>query len=541
MFSVTLFLLPFFCAAVQATNDWSKPCVGGECFYDLPASKGVSGTMRIWGSSDAISDITAAAGWFILGCDNDALAQDIRLVCDSEHTNSAHCAHLYRSVGAVGKIVRLPENCGRNPFARVSKAWVHQDQSLPSDIAKRFTRRDGSTPEVQGLSLDTNFDAIDPSQTGEVNIAIQGANVPNKNGNLTITPPTPARRSSRIHRRGLLSFIENAFNSFNSFDKTVIKNLLPIDISKDFPILDQSLSCSGFSASVKADAVAKAHAVISIGVATAGTIVPPNLSEFGLFVGMEATLDGTLSLAGSASGTADSGLIDLFSVGIPGLDFPGVLTIGPTFKIQGRATASLNLALNTTVDLSYTIQNAKLFFPSSANHQSGLTFNPGESPLKLSVDPKASATGTITAHLIPRVDLGISGMNGLAKATVFLNLDASATTTLSVTGGASTEVSTSSSDNNGITTSVNGCADVGAGFDVNAGADGSFFGVFDQSASVALFSKKIDIFKKCLGTGVQTRKRHHARGFSKPIDKGVYARDFSCPAGIGSLVTFPTN
>ena len=111
------------------------------------------------------------------------------------------------------------------------------------------------------------------------------------------------------------------------------------------------------------------------------------------------------------------------------------------------------------------------------------------------MDPKAFATGTITAHLIPRVDLGISGMNGLAQATVFLNLDASATTTLTVTGEASAEVSTSDSDNNVLTTSVNGCADVGAGLDVNAGADGSFFGVFDQWASVALFSKKIDIFK----------------------------------------------
>lgn len=536
MFSVTLFLLPFFFTAVQAANDWSKPCVRGECSYDLPATKGVSGTMRLWGSSDAISDITAAAGWIILGCDNDALAQDIRLVCDSEHANSAHCSHLYRSVGAVGKIVRLPESCGKNAFARVSKAWVHKDQSLPPDIAKRFKRRDGSAPEVQGLSLDTNFDAIDTSKAGEVKIAIQGANVRNQNRSLTINP---ARRSSRIHQRGLLSFIESAFKSFNSFDKTVTKDLAPIDINKDFPILDQNLSCSGFSASVKADAVAKAHAVISIGAAAAGTIVPPNLSEFGLFIGMNATFDGTLNLAGSASGTADSGLIDLFSVGIPGLDFPGVLTVGPTFKIQGRATASLNLAMNTTVDLSYTIQNAKLFFPSSANHQSGLTFNPGNSPLKLSVDPKASAgTGTITAHVIPRVDLGISGMNGLAKATVFLNLDASATTTFNVTGETSTEVSTSDSDNNGITTAVNGCADVDAEFDVNAGADGSFFGVFNQSASVALFSKKISIFQKCLGTGGQTRKRHHAR---KPIDKAVYARDFSCPAGIGSLVTFPTN
>jgi hypothetical protein len=81
------------------------------------------------------------------------------------------------------------------------------------------------------------------------------------------------------------------------------------------------------------------------------------------------------------------------------------------------------------------------------------------------VDPKTFATGAITAHVIPRVDLGISGMNGLAQAAVFQNLDASITTTLSVTGEASTEVSTSDSDNNGIIASVNGCADVDAGFD----------------------------------------------------------------------------
>jgi len=88
---------------------------------------------------------------------------------------------------------------------------------------------------------------------------------------------------------------------FDSFNKTATKDLPPIDINKDFPILNQSLSCSGFSASVKADVVAKAHAVISVGVATTGTIVPPNISEFGLFVGMDATFAGTLNLAASAS------------------------------------------------------------------------------------------------------------------------------------------------------------------------------------------------------------------------------------------------
>ena len=45
----------------------------------------------------------------ILGCDKDALAQDIRLVCQSDDAN-AGCDHLYQNIGATGKIVRLPEN-----------------------------------------------------------------------------------------------------------------------------------------------------------------------------------------------------------------------------------------------------------------------------------------------------------------------------------------------------------------------------------------------------------------------------------------------
>lgn len=46
--------------------------------------------------------------------------------------------------------------------------------------------------------------------------------------------------------------------------------------------------------------------------------VPPSLSEFGVFVGLDADLSGTLNLAGSATGNIDSGLIDIFQVGIPG-------------------------------------------------------------------------------------------------------------------------------------------------------------------------------------------------------------------------------
>lgn len=134
---------------VRALNDWSVPCISGACSYgkvsktcyltwsshlkihrsaqyarDLFGNTGnrkwchrlrlsfTSTVLLQWGS--AISDITTAAGWEILGCDQNAMEQDIRLVCTSSATA---CDHLYSSGGAEGKIVRLPESVSHVSWA----------------------------------------------------------------------------------------------------------------------------------------------------------------------------------------------------------------------------------------------------------------------------------------------------------------------------------------------------------------------------------------------------------------------------------------
>ena len=133
---------------VCALNDWSVPCTSGACSYgnvsktyfnyiiemfmdmyaDLPNTEGgYSGTLEIvrmpflypqltvidWlQRGSPISDITNAAGWEILDCDQNAVEQDIRLVCSS---STAACDHLYSSGGAEGKIVRLPESVSVSP------------------------------------------------------------------------------------------------------------------------------------------------------------------------------------------------------------------------------------------------------------------------------------------------------------------------------------------------------------------------------------------------------------------------------------------
>ena len=69
-----------------------------------------------------------------------------------------------------------------------------------------------------------------------------------------------------------------------------------------------------------------------------------------------------------------------------------------------------------------------------------------------------------------------------------LNVDASANVALSLSGNGVIGTSTPASG------SYNGCVDITAGLDVNAGADADFFGLWNPSTSVSLFDKTFDLY-----------------------------------------------
>ncbi|KAK0458185.1 uncharacterized protein EV420DRAFT_1682098 [Desarmillaria tabescens] len=601
---------------VLATNDWSQPCFNGVCEYSLPANGTASGSLKIWGSANALSDITPAAGWEIIDCAPEALTQEIRLVCLNNDTGSPDCDHLYQNDGAVGKIVRLPENCGQNAFARVARAWDPEDQSLPSNLAARVLRRDGTAPPVKALALDTNFSAVDSSKTGAISFILQGANVPNAGSDLS-SISFGSRRRSRLSRRGFTSFVGDAIDVLGSVldnDVNVDQTLdVPIDVDQTFNLLNESVSCQPIDAKLNINIAAKAHALATLGISASGTLVPPNINDFAIRANLDATLDGAIDLFAGVTGTLDSGKIPLFQVGIPGLDFPGILAIGPTFEIDAQAVAKLDVALDLNVGVVYNISKAQFVFPpNKSDNASGGSFDIGDTPLKLSVLPAANVTGTIEAHLIPRLNLGISALGDTLTANVFLELDANAALVLELDGrpalryetgtslpaetssalnystqasvhgtsspsvSASQDASTSTVFGSGRSSSIDdpstdtvsyipnaaryhrrqghptpvvdaarlarsvsasessevgsnflssitagsssalsdtssslgGCFSVNAGLNVNVGAEGTFFSIFDSSVSESLFSKDFELFQQCFGSqSNQTARR----------------------------------
>ncbi|THH05785.1 hypothetical protein EW145_g4539 [Phellinidium pouzarii] len=460
-FIALIALLPL---AATATNDWSQPCLQGN------------------GSPDQISDITSAAGWEILNCSSTASAQDILLMCSGDEIS---CSHLFQN-GAENTIVRLPENCGAGPFARVASVYVPEDQSIQDQTSSRILRRNGTSPVVHGLSVDTNFDQAPPPQNGSVTFYVSASTDPAFAGNATVTPPALRSRSRKVDRRGVRDAVFNGINEFSKrFNDSDTKNV-PISVNKQFNIFNTTLSCSSNEeAKLSVDVGVQATGNVTLGFIAAGSIFPPKLTEATLFATMTANLDGSLTISADIAGEVDSGSIPLLTLPLAGFDIAGIIQIGPQFVLNAEATANIDLDVDMSIDLAYNVDSLQLFFPPSSGHTSTANVSPQDTPLKLSVSPDVSSNATFEAHLIPTIEVD-------TFAALDLGLEAGATASVDTSGAT------------GASAQVGGCVDVNGGVSINAGASGSFFGLFDDSTQVSLFSKDFDLFQKCFSDQTST-------------------------------------
>ncbi|KAF8266395.1 hypothetical protein EI94DRAFT_1803173 [Lactarius quietus] len=492
---------------VLAANDWLVPCVQGQCSWDLPADSGASGTLHIWGPTAAISDITPAAGWQITRCDPAATAQDVQLVCADENPV---CDHVFQG-GAVDTIVRLPDDCGPMPFARVAGHWTNQS-NMPGSPAVTPRASDG---QVHSLALDTDFAAATQPRNGSVYFTVQGLNVNGSNGAFTLTTPAAGHQRRWFSRRGFhgsplhrhrRSFLGDELHTLENattFNKTISQDLQPFNFSGTENLFNASFSCpissailSSLTASVSLNVDGTVNAAVSLGAVAAGTLVPPKITEFGLTLGLDGNIDALFSMTANLTGSVSSGPIPLFQIGIPGLSFPGILDVGPEFIVTGNVDADFALSnIDASARIAYNLSEIVVTFPPQNSSTSG-SFQQGTSSVSVSAGPNITDAGAsvgVTGHLIPQIDIGLSAFGGIASSTVFLNLDASM--------GLNVSASADECDGNNAATPAGpqACVDANTELAVNIGAQASFFDLFDASTGTTIFDKSFPLLQKCFG------------------------------------------
>jgi hypothetical protein len=137
------------------------------------------------------------------------------------------------------------------------------------------------------------------------------------------------------------------------------------------------------------------------------------------------------------------------------------------------ASATLGLTLNGKADVSVSTPKRSLA-PNDRNVDADLGLDLSEEMNNIFDHEELAATGANT----------VSPDSSLER-----NIDESSPTKRAVEKSAS----------------VDGCVDMQAGFSVNAGAQGSFFGLFDPSTKITLFNKQFELFKKCFGAATPKR------------------------------------
>ncbi|KAF7800086.1 hypothetical protein EIP86_011329 [Pleurotus ostreatoroseus] len=406
------------------------------------------------------------------------------------------------------------------PFAHIASEWIHENQSVPEDVAQKLScRAQQNQPTVRGITLDTNFSKIGPSHHGHISMLVQG--VSGVLTNATTAPPPANIAPCAMEDRSLSGRAQPVSDSTelrlppsSSIDKSTT---IAFDVSRQATILEQTEECAavgwtpGFIAGITVGVEANVNANVTFGVVTQGTLVPPKMSSFELSSIFDLNLDGTLTAQALADIALSSGLISLADVELPGLDFPGIFTLSPSFQLDTEAEVSLTGDVSLSVDIAYSAKNGVMVFPPSAGSSGGI-FAPADTNIQLSAVPGVAMDGAIVAHVIPSLVFGVNAFSGTQDVKVTLGLDAQAKLDLELL--------------NTPTAQLVGCTDMTTGLSVTATADGSFFGLFDATTQ-NIFSQNWEVFRTCLAA-----KREHTREIAAPMPV-LNKRGITC-AGNGS-------
>ncbi|KDQ25329.1 hypothetical protein PLEOSDRAFT_169388 [Pleurotus ostreatus PC15] len=415
-----------------ARSDWSKPCFHGECNYELEHPSGGFATLHFSGAPHMMADITPAAGWVVLDCDANALEQDIRLVCANDETESENCAHLFAQGGPVNKVLRLPESCGRGPFVRIADAKLDSDQSIPIHAAHKIRRRDGVTPDVHVLSVDTAWDKLDSAGAGDLEFSIVGSTIRgayiDSNDNLEergAFSDWVGKIISKLKAAAgnVVDGVVNA-TTIESGNKTEIKT----NYDNESTIVDLSAECAGKKLSLTVKTYLKLDLTGHVGFAAKGS-VKDGVKEFGSLVGWHGDINGGVKVSAQVAGPMDHEQT-LIRYGVPPFDWPGVISIGPRFEVRAHINGALDITGTADIGINYNIKKrtlvlifVKLFeyvWPGMKGENDGQEgdIQPGTPKVNLSASGLVDAKLNVTVGIIPAVVIGLEGFAGKVKAAV---------------------------------------------------------------------------------------------------------------------------
>ncbi|KAI0523939.1 glycosyl hydrolases family 18-domain-containing protein [Xylaria bambusicola] len=380
--------------------------------------------------------------WEVFDC-FDAITEGehtVRMMC-TDLSETSNCNKIHLGHGAPGTIVEMPEGCGPGKYAVVKEMKPSVNTKLPDHLVKRGVE---VVNTIYDLTFDYDFRRV-PRDLGNTQMRIDFSNE-QKYWERVVDKAASHKKSRKrsleefggSHRRWLeeewrddvhfggLSQEELHKRWFGSDIVDWLKGLINgvqggLDVShtysEDFilKIIDQRLSCPNFAA--KLDVRAETHIDIDVNygftlIATLGS--PIDLSNSYLYFRTKGEANAKFIIDAAVTAFFDTGDVLMFSADKFGAAFsvPGIVTIGPNFKLFGRLEGQATLGVNFESRVKLAEWDVRQTYPVANDEwDPEASKSPKKDGTQSVLDPKfdygLSLDGHLTAHIKPTITFGI--------------------------------------------------------------------------------------------------------------------------------------
>lgn len=386
--------------------------------------------------------------WEVFDC-NDAVTDGehtVRMVCTDRSENS-NCEKIHLGHGARGTIVDMPAGCGPGRYAVVQELAPSINQSLPHHLYRRGVDL-GET--IYDLTFDYDFTRV-PRDLGKTQIRIDYSN---ENTYWSTIVDKAADTKKRSLKKSLKRSLNDMGGSYKRwleeewrddvhggdlskdeihkrwFGETAldwlkavftgVTNTMELEhtYSEDFTlsIIDQKLTCPNMDAKLEVYAEMELDLNVNYGltlIATLGGDYGIELSDSYLYYRTGGEVNAKFVVDAAVTALFDTGDVLMFGADTFGAAFtvPGIVTVGPNFKLFGRLEGEATLGVKFESKVKLAEWNVYQTFPAIDENWEPDVFESasksGTQPLEPEFEYGVSLSGHLSAHVKPTITFGI--------------------------------------------------------------------------------------------------------------------------------------
>ncbi|KAK4097654.1 glycoside hydrolase family 18 protein [Parathielavia hyrcaniae] len=400
--------------------------------------------------------------WELVGCDDavdSARRYTVRAVCTTEGEQNSNCGDIYQGDGVADTVVEMPPSCGPGKYAMAVSLVPSTNQTLPPHLT---ARRPGT--QVYDFTFDFDFSRLQKRESN-VLLRIDYSDDPGYWSTIVAAAPskrrkrsldeihsevkrdhggsykrylnhlweedkrlTPAHELHELHARWFSGEVADWIAKMRGVN--VEYNLVRhrVDQTMRWDLVDESVQCD-FDNGVSATGRFKAWTDLSVNIETSAMLtLIGNLGDLSSFdqshilFRNRGSVKASFNLDALATVSFMTGTMELFGLQNFGATFsvPGIVTIGPNFRVLGSVEGSATLHGEARVDIKLADWDYTQQYPDKNGGGDGAITNakaPG-SPSVAAADPDdpvgtpkfyydVDARGQLTVTVTPQVTLGI--------------------------------------------------------------------------------------------------------------------------------------